>query len=109
MLCDRGVLAATAATTSGILERMTLPRSCLAAAAGSGADMMALTTAMPSSVLRGEAACTAARTEGVLEALMPPMQTVGTEAWPASCRAERMPATPDGPMMDLVSFFLDLY
>lgn len=43
-----------------------------------------------------------------LRALMPPMQTVGMEAWPEEERAWRMARMPEGPMMDFVSFLLFL-
>ena len=104
MLCDKGPFLATACTTSGTLAATTLPRRSLAAAAGSSAATMALTTATPSSVLWGETLC--AMTCRVLEALTPPMQTVGMPPWPLAARAERMVLTPWGPMIDLVSFFV---
>ena len=104
MLCDNGDFLPTVLITSGILALITLPSKSLDTAAGSSAAMMALTTAIPSRALYGEADC--ARTAEVLEALTPPMQTVGMEEWPASWRAERMSAMPEGPMMDFVSFLL---
>lgn len=103
MLCDKGVFLPTAPTTSGIFALITLPSKSLDTAAGSSAAMIALTTATPSRDLCDEADW--ASTSVVLEALMPPMQTVGME-WPAWWRAERISETPEGPMMDFVSFLL---
>lgn len=105
MLCDNGVVLATVLMISGILATVTLARRSRATAAGSCAATMALTTAMPSRLFCGELLC--ARTDWALDALRPPMQTVGTEPWPAAARNERMSRTPLGPMMDLVSFLLD--
>jgi hypothetical protein len=102
MLCDSGVVSATALTTSGTLAATTWARRSLATAAGSGAATRALTTATPSRLLRGVALLWT-RTVRVLEALTPPMQTVGMAAWPAPARAARMERTPAGPMMDFVS------
>lgn len=105
MLCDSGVPAATPLITSGTLPMATFVSSTLAAFAGSSAATSALTTAMPSRLFAG-AALDSTSTAVALELLMPPMQTVGMEAWPADERAERMERMPDVPMMDFVSFLL---
>lgn len=105
MLCDNGDFLPTTPITSGILALITLPSKSLDTAAGSSAAIMALTTAIPSRDLCGEADCS--RTIDVLEALTPPMHTVGMDEWPDEWRAERISAMPEGPMMDLVSFLLD--
>jgi hypothetical protein len=107
MLCDKGVVSATFLITSGILATTTWPNRSLETAAGSAAATMALTTATPSRLLFGDADW--ARTEAVFDALMPPMQTVETCPYPAATIAVRMSLTPLVPIIDLVSFFLQVF
>lgn len=77
ILCDKGVFLPTAATASAVFAQITLPTKSLDTAAGSSAAMTALTTAMPSRLLCGEALCE--RTALAFVALTPPMQTVGVD------------------------------
>lgn len=112
MLCERGDFKATALTTSGTLAVATLPARSLAASLGLVAATMALTTATPSRLLAG--ADDRPSTLRALSLLTPPMQTVGMAlivgrvVVVALLRAERMLLTPLGPMMDFVSFLVDV-